>query len=457
MQNSWILNFLQFLFSGCAQTFPLPYANFKFMPDHEKMWINWTTIDLKGDTGYFVEVTLEYGEDIHSKTESFPLCPENIEITYEMLSPYQKSVLREAYNRKNYKSKKLTSTFNDREKIVLHGLNLQIFLKLGMKLKKVHRVISFSQKPYMKDWVDFCTEKRSKAKSEFAKAYWKLIVNSVFGKTIENIVSQKKVKITTNAESFTKWLNKPGYERHIIVNENICIVILNPETSHVIRPYYIGFSILELSKLIMYDFFYNVLQPYFGEDGLRCLYSDTDSLAILVKSCNILDDLKNLSGNMDFSNLNPNHPLACVLNKAQLFKLKEEFGLRPISRLCALKSKVYSFEIACEHSEGINKRGVCIKCENKSFTGSHLNKLKGIQRKTAREIHFEKYLACLEKNVALRNIVHQITSKKQKISTNVVHKISLSSFDDKRYLLNCGIHSQPFSSKNQPFCSECNV
>jgi len=231
---------------------------------------------------------------------------------------------------------------------------------------------------------------------------------------------------------------------------------MNPPKTTVIRPYYIGFSILEISKFIMYDFFYGILQPYFGESGVSCLYSDTDSLAILVKSTNILHDLQQLSSNMDFSNLHPSHPLMCVKNKAQLFKFKEEFGLRPISRLCALKSKVYSFEIACDHNEGINEKGVCFKCENKTATNiSHLNKLKGIQKRTAREIHFEKYLLCLERNIALRNIVYQITSKKQKISTNAVHKISLSSFDDKRYVLNCGVHSIPYSSSNQPFCSDC--
>ena len=421
------------------------------------MWIDWTTKDLMGDTGYFVEVTLEYPEEIRDKTKSFPLCPENIDITYGMLSPYQKSVLREVYNRKSYTSRKLTATFNNREKMVLHALNLQLFLKLGMQLRKVHRVISFSQKPYMKDWVDFCTRKRSQAKTEFAKAYWKLLVNSVFGKTIENLLSQKRVKITTSQDSFVSWVKRPGYERHVIINEKICIVITTPESQKVIRPFYIGFSILEISKLIMYDFFYNILQPYFGVKGITCLYSDTDSLAILVKSVNILQDLKNLSGNMDFSNLNPFHPLACVLNKAQLFKFKEEFGLQPISRLCALKSKVYSFELACNHKDGINKRGVCIKCENKIFTGSHLNKLKGIQKRTAREIHFQKYLSCLEKNIALRNIIHQIASKKQKLTTNVSNKISLSSFDDKRYILNCGVHSTPFSQSNQPFCDECDM
>jgi len=88
------------------------------------------------DVGYFVEVTLTYPEEIRNRTKSFPLCPENIEINHEMLSPYQKSVLREVYNRVSYTSRKLTATFNDRERIVLHALNLQLYLKLGMRVKK---------------------------------------------------------------------------------------------------------------------------------------------------------------------------------------------------------------------------------------------------------------------------------------------------------------------------------
>jgi len=75
---------------GCSQTLPLPWGNFQFLSDEEKQQIDWKTIDLMKETGYFVEVSLTYPENIHQKTKSFPLCPENIEITQDMLSPYQK-------------------------------------------------------------------------------------------------------------------------------------------------------------------------------------------------------------------------------------------------------------------------------------------------------------------------------------------------------------------------------
>lgn len=442
---------------GTCQTYPLPYNNFVFLPQDEICKINWETVNLSEDKGYFVEVTLEYPENIQKKTSSFPLCPENRIITYDDLSPYQKQVLFNIYGKKNYSEQKLTATFHDREKIVLHALNLQLYLQLGMKIKHIYRVVSFAQKPFMKEWVDFCTLKRSQSKDDFTKNFWKLLVNSVYGKTIESVSNRKKVKIAKNFERFTFLTTKPNYERHIIINENLVIVILTPEYVKMNKPYYIGFSILEISKFIMYDFFYNILMKYFGEDGVSLLYSDTDSFAINIKTDNVTRDLINLDPYLDLSNLDTSHPLFSNKNKALLFKFKEEFSLRPISRLCALKSKVYSFELACEHKVGMNSKGNCITCENKKFTGGNFNKLKGIQKRTAREIHFEKYLKCVRNIYSQRNVITQISSKKQILTTNYVNKISLSSFCDKRFILNCGIHSSPYSLKNISFCHFCNV
>lgn len=132
------------------------------------------SVDLMKDFGYFVEVDLDYPLSIQEKTSTFPLCPQNIDITYEMLSPYQKDLLKKIYNRTNYSSRKLTATFKPRNKIVLHALNLQLYLKLGMVLKNVYRVIKFTQAPLMKSWIDYCTNKRSKATSDFEKNLWKL-------------------------------------------------------------------------------------------------------------------------------------------------------------------------------------------------------------------------------------------------------------------------------------------
>jgi len=90
---------------GCSQTLPLPWGNFQFLSEEEKTKINWSTIDLTKEKGYFVEVTLKYPSTIHEKTKSFPLCPENIEITEDMLSPYQRNALKQIYQKSSYKAK----------------------------------------------------------------------------------------------------------------------------------------------------------------------------------------------------------------------------------------------------------------------------------------------------------------------------------------------------------------
>ena len=94
-------------------------------------------IDANSSHGYLVEVDLSYPKSIHEFTSSFPLCPENIEINYEMLSDYQKQCLMNIYNKENYKSRKLTATFLPKKKIVLHSVLLSLYLRLVMKLEKV--------------------------------------------------------------------------------------------------------------------------------------------------------------------------------------------------------------------------------------------------------------------------------------------------------------------------------
>lgn len=442
---------------GSAQTYPLPHSDLIFLQEEDFKDIDWKTVDLSQDKGYFVEVTLDYPESIRQKTMSYPLCPENINITIDMLSPYQKSILKELYGMTNYRARKLTATFNRRKEIVLHALVLQFYLSQGMELIQVHRVIQFKQSRFMKTWVDFCTQKRSESKNDFEKNIWKLNVNATYGKTIEGVEDRFKVTICTSVQKFAKKLNSPQYIRHVIINPNLVITYEHLRKTFVKRPYYIGFSILEISKLVMYNLYYNILQRHFGTDGIELVYSDTDSLAITVKTKDILADFKKLSSYMDFSNLNPSHPLYDPKNKAQLFKLKEEFAFTPLSRMCAIKSKVYSFEVACTHDIGMNSNAVCAFCRNKHLTPHNINRLKGIQKRVTRQIHFSNYLKCIKEPHIQRELLSHIESKKQQVSTILVNKVSLSSFDDKRYLFNCGIHTEPFHSNNSPFCKKCKI
>ena len=97
--------------------YKLPEKGFKFISDEEKRQIDWTTVDLLSHFGFFVECDLYYQEEIHKSTKDLPLCPENIDITYDMLSPFQKMCLQNIYGRQSYKQKKLTASFLPRKQM----------------------------------------------------------------------------------------------------------------------------------------------------------------------------------------------------------------------------------------------------------------------------------------------------------------------------------------------------
>ena len=173
---------------GWAMSRPLPYRNFKWVDTNEKSiseWLQYINTKKYG-IGKIYEVDLEYPDELHHLHNDYPCAAEKIKVTDEMLSDYCKRI------KKNFKISsgnvhKLIPTLNDKEKYVLHEENLKLYLSLGLKLKEVHRVLLFDEKPWLKEYIDFNTEKRKEAKNSFQKDFFKLMSNSVFGKTMENI------------------------------------------------------------------------------------------------------------------------------------------------------------------------------------------------------------------------------------------------------------------------------
>ena len=288
------------------------------------------------------------------------------------------------------------------------------------------------------------------------------MVNSVFGKTIENLTDRDVVRICSTKEELMHAVSKSTYKRQIIVNEELVVVLLNKIVVYYDKPYYIGFSILDISKFIMYDYFYNILKRYFRPPAsIDLLYSDTDSFILKIKTNDIYHDLKCLSTSFDFSNLPRNNPLFDESKKLKLFNFKEEFGLLPILRIVSLGSKVYSLQVACCHSFGKENEGEC-KLHTKQNTmcikktNSFVDKLilKGISSIAKSQFSFDDYFLCLKNQRAQRVLDSRIESKSHKLSSVIVRKIALSGFCDKRYILDCGIHSMPYSYTNSPECNE---
>ena len=160
----------------------LPYEKFEWVKNVDEFDV--MSINKKSNIGYFLEVDLEYPNELHSLHNDYPLAPEKLIVSNDMLSSYCKKIA-DKYDIKVGDVKKLIPNLGNKTKYVLHYRNLQLYLSLGMKLTKIHRALQFRQSDWMKKYIDFDTEKRKNAASDFEKDFFKLIINSVYGKTIE--------------------------------------------------------------------------------------------------------------------------------------------------------------------------------------------------------------------------------------------------------------------------------
>ena len=134
------------------------------------------------EIGYFLEVDLKYPDELHDLHNDYPLAPGKLAVTNDMLSKYCKEIT-DKYNIKVVDVRKLIPNVGNKFKYVVHYINLQLYLSLRIKLTKIHRVLKFKQSDWMKKYVDVNTKKRKNAANDFEKDFFKLMINSVYGKT----------------------------------------------------------------------------------------------------------------------------------------------------------------------------------------------------------------------------------------------------------------------------------
>ena len=230
-----------------------------------------------------------------------------------MLSAYCKKIA-EKYNISIGLVSKLIPTLRDKKEYVLHYHNLQQYLDLGLKIQKVHRVLKFDQSPWLKQYIDFNTEKRKHAKNSFVKDFFKLMNNSVFGKTMENLHKQVVVRLVTNEKELDKLTSKPTYVSSKTFYENLMAVHKVKETLTLNRPAYVGMCILDLSKMLMYDFHCNYIKKKYN-NRVKLLFTDTDSLTYEIEAENVYNDFWNDKDMFDNSDFPESSPYYCSVNK----------------------------------------------------------------------------------------------------------------------------------------------
>ena len=153
---------------GWAMIQDLPVSGFKFLNDKEISEFSLDSISEDSETGYILECDLEYCKELHDSHSDYPLCPEKIEVSSDMLSNYCKGIA-DKYGIKVGGVKKLIPNLSDKVEYVFHYKNLQYYLSLGIRLVKIHRILKFKQSNWLKSYVDFNPEKRKQSSCELIK------------------------------------------------------------------------------------------------------------------------------------------------------------------------------------------------------------------------------------------------------------------------------------------------
>ena len=189
------------------------------------------------------------------------------------------------------------------------------------------------------------TRLRKEAKSEFEKYFFKLMNNSVFGKTMENVRKHRDIKLVTTEEKRIKLVSEPNYHRTKHFSKNLLAIEMKKTKVKMNKPVYLGMSILDISKTLMYEFWYDYLKPKYKDNAKLC-YMDTDRFASNISPENFYEDINNnverwfVRSNYDE---NDKRPLQVGANKKVIGMFKDELGGKIMKGFCALRAKTYAY------------------------------------------------------------------------------------------------------------------
>ena len=319
------------------EKFPLPLNNFEYTdgnwdPEIQKAFIQ-SVLETPDDSdiGYVLEVDLSYPDELHDLHSDFPLAPTKQKVDACWLGDYQEELLNDMQMNAPPSSNKLIQTLVPKKNYILHYQTLKLYVQFGLKVEK---------------YVKLNTQKRKQAKNKFEENFYKLMVNSAFGKTCEVTRNRIKVKLARSEEETMKWTSAPQMKSFKIIDENLATISLNQTEIEWDRPTIVGACILDLSKKFKYDFHYNSMKKHFN---CKLLYSDTDSFVYEIFSNDFFADLKRkttVKDFFDFSNFPTNQEMYDQSNARVTLKLKNEMGGKMISEFVVLKPKLYSIKLA---------------------------------------------------------------------------------------------------------------
>ena len=309
---------------GWAMLQKLPVGNFEWIEKDDISKFDETFIkkyDENSDKGYIFEVDVQYPKNLHMLQSDLPFLPERMKIN---------------------KCTKLICSTQNKENYVVHVRALKQALNHGLKLTKVHRIIQFDQEAWLKPYIDMNTDLRKDAKNDFEKDFFKLMNNSVFGKTMENVRNHRDIKLVTSDKRRSILASEPNYHSSKCISKDLMIMEMKKVEVKMNKPIYLGQAILDISKTLMYEFWYDYIKPKYS-DKARLGYMDRDSFFMHIKREDFYKDIAcDVERWFDTSNYDENdkRPLPIGENKKVIAMFKDELGSKIMSVIIEVQNEV---------------------------------------------------------------------------------------------------------------------
>ena len=319
---------------------------------------------------------------------------------------------------------------NNLNNYIIHHGSLKLYEKLGLRITKIHRGIKFVESNWLEPYIMKNTNLRMQGKNNFEKDFFKLMNNSVFGKTMGNIRNRVDIHLVTDEKQASKFISKPNYQHRTIFCDNLAAIHM--KKTHLVfnKPVYLGMCIFDLSKTLTYEFHYNYIKPKYGEKA-KLLFTDTDSLMYEIETDDFYKDISpDVRDKFDTSNYSKDHPsgIETGANKKVIGMFKDEAGGLIIIEFVGLRAKLSSFKILKTAADMFEEK----KC-------------KGTKKAVVKKhVTFDDYKRCLFNNVNQMRSMNVLRSHNHEIFAETVNKVALSYSDDKKIICKDGIHTYSY-------------
>lgn len=453
--RTWILNLDAVSLYPTTMLDKLPHGDFRFLEDDlrwEGCWGERTrSFDPEGERGQFLEVDVYCPEEFHDLQSDLPGFPETLSVTPEHIGETGRRQYKKYYGadfkaeKDPKKNTRLVANLLPKTRYVVHIRTLRFYTEvLGWRVTKVHRILDFHQERFMKDWVQFCAERRgeaSRAGDKFEVGLWKLLMVSNFGKLMENVRKRMNYTLVTERKQALKIQSRGRFKKAKIYDENLVGFIESKKVVRLDRPVHAGAGVLDLSKLHLYEWFYEKARVWFP--GCRLLYTDTDSLYLWIETEDVYADLLKHAEDLDLSGYPKNHPCYRPENAKRLGKIADEQADK------VLKDGAGKPVLDAEGRPqwiGVIQRAVFLKAKCKFIElidGSVTCTAKGNKEPVRNAWSFENAVAALEEEVACKLPSVSFRSHEHRVFTEEGWKRGLNPFDPKRWADPDGLHTYP--------------